>query len=108
MTEIVKEIDRLRKDPPGADELQGIKNYMAGIFVIQNSSRTGVIAQLRFVDLQGLPADWLRNYVPNVLKVTPQDVQRIAESYLDPAKMALVVVGDKARIEEQLKPFASR
>ena len=108
MTEIVKEINRLRKDPPSADELQGIKNYMAGLFIIQNSSRQGVISQLRFVDLQGLPADWLRNYVPNVLKVTPQDVQRIAESYLNPDKMALVVVGDKAKIEDQLKPFASR
>jgi predicted Zn-dependent peptidase len=108
MTEIVREIDRLRKVPPDADELQGIKNYLAGLFIIQNSSRQGVIAQLRFVDLQGLPADWLRNYVPNILKVTPHDVLRIAETYLDPNKMALVVVGDKAKIEEQLKPFESR
>jgi len=108
MTEIVKEIDRLRKEPPSAAELQGIKNYMAGYFVIRNSTSQGVIRQLRLVDLQGLPPDWLRNYVPNVLKVTPSDVQRIAETYLDPNKMTLVVVGDKAKIDDQLHPFASR
>jgi len=105
MTEIVKEITRLRQEAPGVDELQGIKNYMAGNFVIQNSSRQGLIEQLRFVDLQGLQPDWLRDYVPNLLKVTPNDVQRIAESYLDPDKMALVVVGDKTKTEDQLNPF---
>ncbi len=103
--EIINEIVRLRKDPPGAAELQGIKNYLAGIFVIRNSSRAGVIAQLRFVDLQGLGDDWLRNYVPNVLKVSPAEVQGMTEKYLDPNKMALVVVGDKAKIAGQLAPF---
>jgi predicted Zn-dependent peptidase len=103
--EIIKEIVRLRKDPPSAAELQGIKNYLAGIFVIRNSSRDGVIGQLRFVDLQGLGDDWLRNYVPNVLKVTPAEVQAITEKYLDPAKMALVVVGDKSKVATQLESF---
>jgi predicted Zn-dependent peptidase len=103
--EIINEIVRLRKDPPTAEELQGIKNYLAGIFVIRNSSRAGVIGQLRFVYLQGLGDDWLRNYVPNVLKVSPAEVQRITEKYLDPNKMALVIVGDKAKIADQLAPF---
>jgi predicted Zn-dependent peptidase len=103
--EIVNEILRLRKEPPTPGELQGIKNYLAGIFVIRNSSRAGVIRQLRFVDLQGLGDDWLRNYVPNVLKVSPAEVQRITEKYLDPNKMALVVVGDKAKIADQLAQF---
>jgi zinc protease len=106
LQEIVNEIKLLRKDPPSANELEGIKSYLAGIFVIRNSSRQGVIGQLRFVDQQGLGDSWLRSYIPNVLKVTPQDVQRIAESYLSPDKMALVVVGDKSKIAEQLTQFS--
>jgi zinc protease len=106
LQEIVNEIKRLRKDPPSADELEGIKSFLAGIFVIRNSSRQGVIGQLRFVDQQGLGDSWLRSYIPNVLKVTPEDVQRIAESYLTPDKMALVVVGDKSKIAEQLTQFS--
>jgi predicted Zn-dependent peptidase len=104
--EITNEIARLRKDPPTAEELQGIKNYMAGVFVIRNSSRAGLIGQLRFLDLQGLGEDWLRNYVPNVLKVSPAQVQGITEKYLDPNKMALVIVGDKAKIADQVARFA--
>jgi predicted Zn-dependent peptidase len=37
--------------------------------------------------------------------VSRADIQRITESYLTPGKMTLVVVGDKAKIEDSLKPF---
>jgi hypothetical protein len=37
--------------------------------------------------------------------VNTADVQRITEKYLDPNKMALVIVGDKAKIDDQLAPF---
>jgi predicted Zn-dependent peptidase len=103
--EIFYEIDRLRKEPPTAEELQGIKNYMAGIFVLQNSSRSGVINQLAFLDLHGLGDDYLTNYVQKVFAVTPADVQRIAQTYLTPDKMTLVVVGDKSIVAEQLAAF---
>jgi predicted Zn-dependent peptidase len=41
------------------------------------------------------------------MAVTPQDVQRIAQLYIDPEKMTVVVVGDKATIAEQIKPFVT-
>lgn len=103
LKEILAEIARLRREAPGGQELQGIKNYMSGVFVIRNSSPAGVIAQLRFVDLQGLGENWLRDYVPNVLRVSPQQVQAMTEKYLDPDKMALVVVGDRSKIDAQIK-----
>ena len=103
--EILFEIDRLRKDPPDAKELKGVQNYMGGIFVLQNTSNQGIIGQLSFVDLHGLKDDYLKTYVQKVNAVTRQDVQRITETYLNPAKMTYVVVGDKAKIEESLKAY---
>ena len=103
--EIFSEVDRLRKDPPGADELKGIQNLLGGIFVLQNSSHQGIIGQLSFVDLHGLSEDYIKTYVQRVNAVTRGDIQRIAESYLDPAKMTIVVVGDKSKIEDSLKPY---
>ena len=101
--EIQLEINRLRKEPPDGKELKGIQNYMGGIFVLRNSSNQGIIGQLGFVDLHGLTDDYLKTYVQRVNAVTRKDVQRITETYLDPAKMTLVVVGDKAKVEESLK-----
>jgi predicted Zn-dependent peptidase len=103
--EIFFEVDRMRKDPPSEAELKGIQNYMSGIFVLRNSSPSGIINQLSFVDLHGLPADYLKTYVQKVNAVSRGDVQRIAESYLDPKKMTVVVVGDKSVIGESLKPY---
>jgi predicted Zn-dependent peptidase len=105
LKEIFFEIDRLQKEPPAAAELQGIKNSLAGVFVIQNSSRGGIINQLAFLDLHGLPDTYLTNYVQNILNVTPSDVQRAARTYLRPDRMTLVVVGDREKIADQLKPY---
>lgn len=105
--EILKEIETLRNEAPPADELRRIQNYMAGLFVLQNSSRSGIIGQLAFLDLHGLPEAFLTSYVQRVYEVTPGDVQRVAKEYLRPEDMLLVVTGDRARIESQLGAFAT-
>jgi len=105
LKEIFYEIERLQKEPPAESELQGIKNYLAGIFVLQNSSRQGVINQLAFVDLHGLDEKYLTTYVQNVFAVTPKDIQRIAQTYLLGDKMTLVVVGDKSKVADQVSVF---
>jgi zinc protease len=106
LKEIFNEIDRIRKEPPSAAELKGIQNYLAGVFVLRNTvSADAVTNQLQFVDAQDLPRSYLADYVPKVMTVTPAEIQRVAESYLSPGKMTIVVVGDQAKIAEQLKPF---
>ncbi|HUR37759.1 MAG TPA: pitrilysin family protein [Terriglobales bacterium] len=105
LKEIFYEIDRLRKEPPSAAELGGIKNYLGGIFVLQNSSRGGVINQLVFRDLHGLGEDYLPTYVQKIRAITPEQVQQIAAKYINPDQMTIVVVGDKAKIAEQVAPY---
>lgn len=103
--EILFEIDRLRKEPPTEAELQGIKNYMTGIYVLQNSTRTGVIGQLESMNYNELDKSYLDSYIQKVNAVTPKDIQSMAQKYLTEDKMTIVVVGDKAQITEQLKPY---
>jgi predicted Zn-dependent peptidase len=103
--EILGEVDRLQAEPPSDKELKGFQNYRAGVFILQNSSRGGIIGQLEFVDLHGLPADYLNGYVNRIYAVTPAQVQEMAKNYIRDDKATIVVVGDKKVIEEQLKPF---
>jgi predicted Zn-dependent peptidase len=107
LKEIFYEIDRLQAEPPTAAELKAVQNYMAGVFVLQNSSRSGIINVLELVDLHGLPADYLKTYVQRVYAVTPQDVERLAKKYIQDDKATIVVVGDKKVIEEQVKPYGT-
>ena len=107
LKEIFFEIERLRKEAPPADELRGIQNNLAGIFVVQNASRSGVIGRLAFVDLHGLGDAYLSSYVKRIMSVTPEDVRRVANEYLTPDRMTLVVVGDEKTVKEQVAPWAS-
>ena len=105
LKEIFAEIDRLRREPPSADELRGIQNYLAGVFVLRAATENGLLNQLQFVDFHGMGPDYLTQYNHRVYAVTPADVERIAQQYLDPAKMAIVVVGDKKVVSDQVAPY---
>ena len=107
LKEIFAEVERLRREPPPQGELRGIQNNLAGIFTLQNGSRGGLINQLQFVDRHGLPDEYLTGRVRSIMAVTPDQVTRIMRTYLRPENMAIVVVGDKAKVEEQLKPYTS-
>jgi zinc protease len=103
--EILGEIDRLQAEPPSEKELKAFQNYRAGIFVLQNSSRGGIVGQLEFVDLHGLPADYLNGYVSRIYATTPEQVQEMAKKYLKDDQATIVVVGDRKIVEDQLKEF---
>ncbi|WP_018477663.1 M16 family metallopeptidase [Pontibacter roseus] len=105
LREIVNEINRLSKEPPSKEELEGIKNYEAGLFVLRNSTPGGIIGQLNFLELHGLPESFLTNQVQNIMAITPQQVQQTAQKYIRPKDMTLVVVGDRKQIDSQLKTF---
>jgi len=105
LKEIFYEIDHLRTEPPPSAELEGVQNYMAGVFVLQNSSRNGIVGRLAFVDLHGLSDDYLTGYVKRVHAVTPEDVKKMAEKYLRDDEMTIVVVGDRSKIKGQLEGY---
>lgn len=103
IAEIKKEIARLQEEPPTSEELEGIINYESGIFVLQNSSPSGIIGQLVFLDTHELDESFLENKVANMHAVTPEQVMELTRKYIRPENMTLIVVGDKAKIESQLQ-----
>ena len=107
LKEIFYEIDRLQAEAPSADELAGIKAYMAGVFVLQNSSRNGITNQLAILDLHGLDVDFLSTYVSKIDAVTPEEVRRIATTYLKDDEMTIAIAGDRSQIASTLAPFGT-
>ena len=105
LREITYEINKLQNEAPSEKELEGIKNYQAGIFVLRNSTPSGIISQLNFLDVHNLPESYLTDYVKNVLAVTPEKVREVTAKYIRPEDMTLVIVGDKKVIEKQIKEY---
>ena len=58
------------------------------------------------MDIHDLDDSYLTNYVQNIYKVTPEQVQEMTQKYLDPEKMTLIMVGDKESIEQQMKEYS--
>lgn len=103
IAEILKEIATLQASPPSTAELDAAKNYRNGLFVLSTSTRGGLLAQYAFMNLQGLPDDWLSTFVQRMYAVTPQQVSDAASKYLSPEKMSLVIVGDLKTVKPQLE-----
>ncbi len=105
--EILGEIERLRAEPPTADELRGIINYVAGAFAMRQATPGGVLNHLEFLDLHGLDVSYTQSYVGRVRSVTPDQVSELARKHLDPARMPIVVVGDRGVIEAEVTEFGA-
>ncbi|HEX8513266.1 MAG TPA: pitrilysin family protein [Allosphingosinicella sp.] len=103
LKEVFGEIRRLQTEAVPEEEAAGMRTWMAGTFVLQNASPGGLIQSVAERDFHGLPAGWLTDYVPSLLRVSGADMQRLAGRSLPLGKMTLVVVGDLAKVEPQLK-----
>jgi len=102
LKEVFHEIRTLQSTPPGNEEAAGMRQYMAGLFVIQNSTAGSLVSSLATRDSLGLPDDWLDRYVPATLAVTPAQMQQAAGAFpLD--RVTLVVVGDLKVVTPQLQ-----
>ncbi len=102
LTEFLKELNGIREDVP-AEELLKTKRYLQ-LQLPGNFETTGQIAAaLVPVVLYGLPLDYFNGYVQNIEKVTQADVRRVARQYLNPASLAIVIVGDRKLIEPGLR-----
>jgi zinc protease len=104
VTELIKLIDGMRGAMPVTQaELDSSKFAVVNGYP-QGFETVGQISgQLSNLVVYGLPDSYFNDYITKINAVTLQDVNRVANKYLDPSKMAIVVVGDRKVIEPGLK-----
>jgi predicted Zn-dependent peptidase len=108
LTEIFYEMDKLRSLPVPEVELADAQNYLTGVFSMGLATQEGLLSQFSVVELNELSADYLETYREKIRALTPADLLTTARKYFDSANMQIVVVGDRAVIEEQAKLFGAR
>lgn len=95
LDEIRKEIRILQTEPASADELETVKNYMAGEFVGSLNTPFEIADRYKVILLDDLPTDFLTTYIQRVRAVTPIDVMEMATHYLADGDLREVIVGGK-------------
>ncbi|HET9634955.1 MAG TPA: pitrilysin family protein [Gemmatimonadaceae bacterium] len=102
LIEFMKELNNIRQAVP-ADELSRAKRYLQLQLPENFETTRDIAAALVPVALYNLPLDYYNTYVQNVEAVTQADVNRVAQQYINPSSLAIVIVGDRKTIEQALK-----
>ena len=102
LTEFFKELNGILQPVP-ADELARARNYVALRFPAGFETTGDISRRLEDMLTYRLPDDYFSRYVANINAVTSSDVQRVARTYIQPDKLAVVVVGDRKVIEPSIR-----
>jgi zinc protease len=89
----LEEINRIRNETPRLAEVEDAKKYLLGNLVFQFTTNDRIAAELLMVNRYELGFNYLDDYRKAVAAVTPEDVHAVAQKYLDPERMVLVVSG---------------
>jgi zinc protease len=102
LTEFFNELNGILKTVP-ADELARAKNYVALRFPSSFETTGDIARRLEDAIVYRLPDDYYSRYVQNIEAITAADVQRVAQKYVQPDRLAVVVVGDRKTIEPGIR-----
>ncbi len=91
--EIFSEVDRLRSEPVGADELQLVKNYLLGVILADADGPFNVAEIIRGLIVYGMDVSQFHRNIDQIKSVTSDELMNLAIQYLDPASMIEVVAG---------------
>ncbi len=103
VSEVFKELDRMRRTQPSAEEVNMAReSFVRSLTAIFETTQqaAGTMALLYIYDL---PLTYYSELPKMIEEVSAAKVQQVAEKYLAPDKMVIVVAGDRAKVESSLK-----
>ena len=104
VAEFVKELSDIRSGRPVTPkELEYNKQSLIRQYPSGFETVGAISAQLANLVVYDLPDSYFNDYIAKINAISVEDVNRVAKEYLDPSKMAIVIVGDRKVIEPGLK-----
>ncbi len=102
---LVDELTAIVKGIPD-DELARAKDDIALTFPKTFEATGRISSRLRALEsliVHGLPDDYYANYVSAIRRVDSVDVRRVAQAYIDPDHLTIVIVGDRKTVEPSVR-----
>lgn len=93
--EVYRELERLQNNRIPQDELQTVKNYIAGKFANELSTVFEQCDKYKTLILYDLPTSYYSEFVERVQAVQSETLLTLAQAYFTPSHMIEVVAGPK-------------
>lgn len=94
LAEIYTEMDRLQQELISHEELEITRNFLLGHFLGMLDGPFNVSEVSKMMVLDGLPFDHFADFIEVIKTITPQELQALAQKYLQREDMWEVVVGE--------------
>ncbi len=91
--EIEKEIRLLQTELVPEEELETVKNYMAGSFAGSLNTPFEVADRVKLMVLENLSLDFYSNHIQNIRQIRPEQILEMAKKYLNFNDLVQVSVG---------------
>jgi predicted Zn-dependent peptidase len=92
ITEVLKEMELLRNELVDMEELNLVRNYMIGSLLGDLDGPFQLIGRWKNYVLNGLDENYFYKSIETIKSVTPQELQRLANTYLQPDDFYELVV----------------
>jgi len=92
IVEVYKEMERLRKEPVGEEELLLVRNYMMGSILGDLDGPFHIMNRWKNIVLNGLNENYFDYQIDTIRKVTATELHELANKYLQPEKFYELVV----------------
>ncbi|WP_339686498.1 pitrilysin family protein [uncultured Nonlabens sp.] len=103
VVETFKELNRIRDEYVEDEMLATAKAKYLGNFIMQSEDKAVVASRAITIEKNELDKDFYKNFIANIDKVTKEDVKRVANKYLSPDNLRIVLVGKAGDILEPLE-----
>ena len=107
MHEFMYELNRIRDEKVSATELENAKRAMVGSFALSLEQPAALLQNIVIQKLYDMPADYWDTYPQKVMAITAEDVQRIAQKYIDMGHLQIVAVGDASKTRSVLAKYGT-
>jgi zinc protease len=99
---VFREIERIRTEPITAEELKYAQDTTLNSFIFNFADPSQTLSRLMRYEYYGYPEDFIFQYRRGVEATTIEDVQRVAQKYLNPDQLVTLVVGNATEINPPL------
>lgn len=106
ITEIVKEMKKIRNEKVSDDELQKAKNLLSGSFTRSLESPETIARFAINTARYNLHKDYYKNYLKNLNALTSDDILATAKKYIKPNNLNVIVVGNGEEVAKNIAKFS--